>query len=130
MIGPARGICFAIGSDTAIDVAARLMRDGRVRPSRIGVAVQSVPLARALVYRRDLPAASAAMVAEIVAGGPADRAGLRASDVLLRWAGTAVTGVDDLHRLLTEDQADQPVPIELLRAGRIERLTVVPEADA
>jgi S1-C subfamily serine protease len=129
MIGPAQGICFAIGSDTAVDVAARLMRDGRVRRSRIGVAAQTVPLTRALVYRLDLPAASAAMVAEIVAGGPADRAGLRAGDVLLRWAGAAVTGVDDLHRLLTEDQVDQPVPIELLRAGRLERLTLMPEAD-
>jgi S1-C subfamily serine protease len=130
MIGPAQGICFAIGSDTAIDVATRLMRDGRVRRSRIGIAAQTVPLTRALVYRLDLPAASAAMVAEIVAGGPADRAGLRAGDVLLRWAGGAVAGVDDLHRLLTEDQVNQSVSIELLRAGRIERLTVVPEADA
>ncbi len=129
MIAPAQGICFAIGSDTAIDVAGRLMRDGKVRRSRIGVAAQTVPLTRALVYRLDLPAASGAMVAEIVAGGPADRAGLRAGDVLLRWAGAAVTGVDDLHRLATEDQVDQPVSIELLRAGRLEQLTLVPEAD-
>ena len=130
MIGPAQGICFAIGSDTAVDVAARLMRDGRVRRSRIGVAAQTVPLTRALVYRLDLPAASAAMVAEVVAGGPAERAGLRTGDVLLRWAGATVTGVDDLHKLLTEDEVGQPVPVELLRAARLEHLTVVPEADA
>jgi S1-C subfamily serine protease len=129
MIGLAQGICFAIGSDTAIDVATRLMHDGRVRRSRIGVAAQTVRLARALVYRLDLPAASAAMIGEIVAGGPADRAGLRRGDVLIRWAGVPVSGVDDLHRLLTEEQVGQQVAIELLRGGKLERLTMVPEAD-
>jgi S1-C subfamily serine protease len=43
MIGVAQGICFAIGIDTAADVAARIMRDGRVRRSRLGIAAQSVP---------------------------------------------------------------------------------------
>jgi S1-C subfamily serine protease len=129
MIGLAQGICFAIGSDTAIDVATRLMHDGRVRRSRIGVAAQTVPLARALVYRLDLPAASAAMIGEIVAGGPAERAGLRRGDVLIRWAGAPVSGVDDLHRLLTEEHVGQQMAIELLRRGKLERLTVVPEAD-
>jgi S1-C subfamily serine protease len=38
------------------------------------------------------------MITEIVAGGPADRPGLRAGDVLFRWEAAAVTGVDDLHR--------------------------------
>src|SRR4051812_6205772 len=44
MIAPAQGICFAIGIDTAIWVATRLMRDGRVRRSRLGVAAQTVPI--------------------------------------------------------------------------------------
>jgi S1-C subfamily serine protease len=129
MIGSAQGICFAIGSDTAIDVAARLMREGRVRRSRIGVAAQTVPLARALVYRLGLATASAAMVSEIAAGGPAERAGIKAGDVLLRLAGRPVAGVDDLHRLLAAELAGHEVPVALLRAGRIETRTVVPEPD-
>jgi S1-C subfamily serine protease len=129
MIGAAQGICFAIGSDTAIDVAARLMRDGRVRRSRIGVAAQTVPLARALVYRLGLTAASAVMIAEVAAGGPAARAGLAAGDVLLRFADRPVTGVDDLHRLLTAELAGREVPIEILRAGRVERRSIVPQPD-
>ena len=127
MIGAAQGLCFAIGSDTAIDVAAQLMRNGRVRRSRIGVAAQTVPLARAVVYRLELPGPSAAMVSEVLRGGPADRAGVRAGDVLLRIAGVAVSGVDDLHRLLTEERIGQEVPIELLRAGGLVRLVMVPD---
>jgi serine protease Do len=88
-----------------------------------------VPLARALVYRLGLTVPSAAMVGEVAAGGPAERAGLKPGDVLLRFAGAAVTGVDDLHRLLTAELAGQEVPVELLHAGRIETRTVVPEAD-
>jgi S1-C subfamily serine protease len=129
MIGMAQGICFAIGSDTAIDVATRLMRDGRVRRSRLGVAAQTVPLARALVYRLGLAASSAAMIGEVVAGGPAERAGFKPGDVLIRFAGHPVGGVDDLHRLLTAELAGQDVPVELLRAGRVEARTVVPEPD-
>jgi S1-C subfamily serine protease len=129
MIGAAQGICFAIGSDTAIDVATRLMRDGRVRRSRLGLAAQTVPLARALVYRLGLSAPSAVMVEKIFEGGPADRAGLAAGDLLLRFAGSPVAAADDLHRLLTAELVGHEVPVELLRAGRIETRAVVPEAD-
>lgn len=129
MIGMAQGICFAIGSDTAIDVATRLMRDGRVRRSRLGIAAQTVPLARALVYRLGLTAASAAMIAEVISGGPAERAGLKTGDVLLRLAERPVAGVDDLHRLLTAELAGHEVPVEVIRAGRVETRTIVPEPD-
>src|SRR5580704_5633381 len=124
MIGAAQGICFAIGSDTAIDVATRLMRDGRVRRSRLGLAAQTVPLARALVYRLGLSAPSAVMVEKIFEGGPADRAGLAAGDLLLRFAGSPVAAADDLHRLLTAELVGHEVPVELLRAGRIETRAV------
>ena len=130
MIGMAQGICFAIGSDTAIDVAARLMRDGRVRRSRLGVAGQTVPLDRRVVQRLGLPAPNAVMIAEIIAGGAAARAGLAKGDVLLRLGGKPVSGVDDLHRLLTADLAETGQAIEFMRAGRLETGVVRPELDA
>jgi S1-C subfamily serine protease len=129
MIGMAQGLCFAIGSDTAIDVATRLMRDGRVRRSRLGIAAQSVPLPRALAYRLELKAASAAMIAEVTAGSPADRAGLKAGDVILSLDGSPIGGVDDLHRLLTAERVGREVPVRLLRAGQVEERVVVPDPD-
>jgi S1-C subfamily serine protease len=130
MIGMAQGICFAIGSDTAIDVAARLMRDGRVRRSRFGIAGQTVPLERRVVQRLGLAAPTAVMIAELIPGGPAERSGLMKGDVLLRLGGKPVSGVDDLHRLLTADLAGIEQPVEFMRAGRHETRIVRPELDA
>ena len=64
---PAQGICFAIGIDTAIWVATRLMRDGRVRRSRIGVAAQTVPIATRVRRFHGLTQPTGVMVSEIVA---------------------------------------------------------------
>jgi S1-C subfamily serine protease len=130
MIGMAQGICFAIGSDTAIDVAARLMRDGRVRRSRLGIAGQTVPLDRRVVQRLALPAPSAVMVAELIPGGPAERDGLMKGDVLLKLGGKPISGVDDLHRLLTADLVGTEQFLEILRAGRLVTRIVKPELDA
>jgi S1-C subfamily serine protease len=129
MIGAAQGICFAIGIDTAADVAARIMRDGRVRRSRLGIAGQTVPLDPRLARRLKLATPSAAMVTDVAAGGPAERAGLAKGDVVLHFAGEAIRGVDDLHRLLTAERAQTEVPLEVLRAGRVLTLTVIPETD-
>src|SRR5437764_13602702 len=87
MIGAAQGICFAIGIDTAVEVAARIMRDGRVRRSRLGISAQTVALDPRLARRLKLATPSAAMVTDLVAGGPADRAGLAKGDVVLNFAG-------------------------------------------
>ncbi len=129
MIGAAQGICFAIGIDTAADVAARIMRDGRVRRSRLGIAAQSVPLDPRLARRLKLAAPSAAMVADLAAGGPAERAGLTKGDIVLNVAGEAIRGVDDLHRLLTAERANTELPVEVLRAGQLVTRVVTPEPD-
>ena len=51
MIGRAQGLCFAIGIDTAVDVMARLMRDGRVKRARLGLAGQTTRLDARLARR-------------------------------------------------------------------------------
>jgi S1-C subfamily serine protease len=129
MIGAAQGICFAIGIDTAVDVAARLMRDGRVRRTRLGISAQTVPLDRRVARHLELTATTAVMIADIAPASPAEKAGLAKGDVLLRFAGEALRGVDDLHRLLTIERAQTPVPLEILRAGRLLTRTITPEAD-
>ena len=65
MILPAQGLCFAIASNTARFVAARLMRDGRLRRSYIGVAGQTVPIPRALSRAHQLAVASGVLVASV-----------------------------------------------------------------
>lgn len=126
----AQGICFAIGADTAEFVASRLIRDGRVKRSYIGVMGQGVPLHRRLVRYYDLRAESGLLLLNVVESSAAHRAGLRERDVVVRFAGHNVTGVDDLHRLLTEDRNGKPCEIELIRGTELVRLFVVPQSRA
>jgi S1-C subfamily serine protease len=130
MIGAAQGICFAIGIDTVADVAARIMRDGRVRRSRLGIAAQAVPLDPRLARRLKRTAPSAAMISDVMPGGPAERAGLAKGDVVLSFAGETIRGVDDMHRLLIGERANTEFPLEIMRAGQLLTVTVTPEADA
>jgi S1-C subfamily serine protease len=83
-----------------------------------------------IVQRLGLLAPTAVMIAEIVPGGPAERDGLAKGDVLLKLAGKPVSGVDDLHRVLTADLAGTSQSIEILRAGRLVTKTVKPELEA
>jgi S1-C subfamily serine protease len=127
MIAPAQGLCFAIGIDTAVWVATRLMRDGRVRRSRLGVSGQTVPLETRLRRAHGLAQVTGVLVAEVLPGGAARRAGVTAGDVLVALDGAAVAGVEDLHRTLTAERAGIAVPVVVLRRGQPTTLEVVPE---
>jgi S1-C subfamily serine protease len=129
MIGGAQGLCFAIGIDTAADVVVRLMRDGRVRRSRLGVGGQTLTLDSRLARRLGRASDGAVLATEVTAGGPAERAGVVKGDVLLDFAGAPVFGVDDLHRLLTAEIAERETTLSVLRGAKIESFTVAPQLD-
>src|SRR6185503_3171966 len=125
-IQPAQGLCFAIASNTARYVAARLIRDGRIRRSYIGVAGQTVPIPRAVARANQLAVTSGVFVVSVETNSPAAVAGLRDGDVVLALDGEAVTGIDDLHRLLTADRIGSSAPLTILRSAQRQQLTVVP----
>ncbi|HEV8674799.1 MAG TPA: trypsin-like peptidase domain-containing protein [Methylomirabilota bacterium] len=127
VIRPAQGICFAIAIDTAKFVAGRLIRDGRVRRSYIGVAGQTVPLPRRLVRAHALPAATGVLVLSVEPRSPAEQAGLGDGDVVVGFDGQPVPSIDALHRLLTEARVTAQVPIVVLRRAEKVTLAVVPE---
>jgi len=128
MIMGAQGICFAIGADTAEFVASRLIRDGRIRRSYVGLLGQSVPLHRRIVRYYDLPISSALLVEGVVKGGPAERAGLRERDLIVRFASQPVSGVDDLHRLLTAERSGIASEIEVVRGTELRKFLIVAQS--
>jgi S1-C subfamily serine protease len=127
VILPAQGLCFAIGVNTARYVAAILMRDGMIRRSYIGVGAQELPLPRRVVRHYELAAETAVQVMSIEPGGPAEQAGVKEGDIIVSLGGRPVSGVDEMHRLLTEDRIGIPTEAVVLRRF-VERLTftVVP----
>ena len=127
VILPAQGLCFAIGINTATFVAGRLIKDGRIKRGYLGVAGQNVPLGRLLVRRHTLPVTSGMLVLSVEPDSPAQRAGVRPGDVLVGYAGRPVAGIDDLHRLLVEEQVGRAAPLLVIRGGEILTLTLVAE---
>jgi S1-C subfamily serine protease len=126
MIQSAHGLSFAIASSTARFVAGRLIRDGRMRRSYIGVAGQTVPIPRALSRFHNLAIASGVLVASIDADSPAATAGLKDGDIIVGFAEEIVSGVDALHRLLTGERVGAAARVVVLRRGERRSLTVVP----
>jgi S1-C subfamily serine protease len=126
MIRPAQGLCFAIAMNTASFVVSRLMRDGRIRRSYVGVGAQTVPLLRKVVRYHELGLDSGALVISVEPGSPAATGGLREGDIVVRLGDRWVGGVDDLHRMLTEEQVGVPAQLTVLRGVQKTELTVVP----
>ncbi|HET9941533.1 MAG TPA: trypsin-like peptidase domain-containing protein [Candidatus Eisenbacteria bacterium] len=126
MIMPAQGICFAIAINTAKLVAAQLIRQGRVRRSAIGLAGQSVALARKIARFHRLPVASGVRVESVEPESPAERAGLEPGDVIVAFGDTPVHGIDDLQARLTEREVGVSSPLTVVRGVEVVTLDVVP----
>jgi S1-C subfamily serine protease len=124
---PAQGICFAIGINTAKFVASRLLRDGRIRRSFIGVSAQTVPVHRRVVRFYDLPKESGALVLSVEENSPSKRAGLRDGDIIVALEDKPVAGVDDLHRVLTDIRVGVSCSLTVLRQTEKLELQIVPE---
>ena len=130
MFKPAQGISFAIAIDTVKPITLKLMRNGIVRRGYLGLGAQTVPVATRLRRYLALEQPTAAFVVVVEPQSPASRAGVREGDLIVRLGETLITGVDDLHRVLIENVAEQPTEIAVIRGTAIEALAIVPSLDS
>ncbi len=105
-------------------VVASLMADGRVRRAYLGIAGGPRPVPPAA--RSAAGTDTCIEVVEVVNDSPADRAGVRAEDLILAVHGSSTARVEDLQRLMVADLIGVPVTVTLLRAGRTLELELVP----
>jgi S1-C subfamily serine protease len=126
VILPAQGICFAIGINTAKYVAARLIRDGRIVRAYVGVAGMTVPLPRRLVRFYRLAAETGVMLASVEPGSPADKAGLKERDIIVAYGDHPVSAIDDLYRVLSEEEIGHSVDLVAIRGTERLHLPIVP----
>jgi S1-C subfamily serine protease len=127
IIAAAQGLCFAIEIDLVKRVAGQLIKEGRIRRSRLGVGGQGAPIHRAIARHHGLTQTTGVLVLAVERASPAERAGIAEGDVLVRFAGAPVTSVDDLHRLLTSERAGVPSTVSVLRRTELLELSVSPE---
>src|SRR6266404_4511816 len=122
MILPAQGICFATSIDTAKFVASRLIRDGRVSRSYIGLAGQNVPLPRRIVRYYNLAVESGIFVISFENESAARKGGLREGDIIIGFDDRPIAGIDDLHKLLTEERIGKRSLLTIVRG--VDKLTI------
>jgi S1-C subfamily serine protease len=122
----AQGLCFAIASNTARFVVARLIAEGRVRRSYIGAGGQTVPILRKMVRHFGLAIDSGVLIVAVDKDSPAARAGLREGDVVVDLADQPVASVDVLHRMLTAERVGVTLAITALRGRDRLRLRITP----
>jgi len=126
IIAGAQGICFAVPANTAQFVASRLIRDGRVRRSYVGVVGQTIALTRRHAHRFHLAVQGGVLVTDVAPDSPASVAGLRPRDIIIGMDDGVVGSVDDLQRLLTEELIGRDAELSILRAGSQQTLRVRP----
>jgi len=127
VILPAQGICFAIAINTAKFVAGQLIKEGRVRRSYIGVAGQDVQLHRRLVRNFNLRASTGVLVVSIESESPAAKSVLREGDLIIRYDNQTIAGIDDLHRILTDQQVGVRAILTVIRQSDSVEIEIIPE---
>jgi serine protease Do len=110
------GVAFAIPIDIASKVARELKDKGKVTRGWLGVVVQEVD--RNLAKSFNLPKPEGALVAKVLPDSPAQQAGLKAGDVLLRYNGAELVSSRSLPPLVGDSNPGDTVNLELLRDGR------------
>ena len=121
-----QGIGFAVPINMAKMVIPQLAKDGKVTRAWIGLSIQdvSVDYANSLGMKRP----AGVVVSEISSGGPAAKAGIEVGDVILSWNGQPVRGAHRMRWDVACAAIGQKVAVELVRNGKVKRLTVQPKS--
>ncbi len=104
-------------NDTTRRIISALMRDGRVRRAYLGLAMIPGPVPAQ--WRERIGRQKGLLVAQVVANGPAAKAGLRQGDLLLTVAGKPVAVSQDLQRMMFDEAIGRPLAITVMRNGAL-----------
>jgi serine protease Do len=120
--GGSMGLSFAIPIDVATQVAEQLRSTGKVTRGRIGVTIQE--LTRELAESFGLSKPNGALVSNVEKNGPADKAGIEVSDVILKFDGKPVNNSIDLPRMVAAVKPGTKVVVDLWRKGKSKQVTI------
>ncbi|MFZ4479030.1 MAG: DegQ family serine endoprotease [Rhodoferax sp.] len=127
--GGSMGISFAIPMDEAVRVSEQLRSTGRVSRGRIGVQIDQVT--KEVAEAIGLGKAQGALVRSVEAGSPAEKAGVEAGDIIIKFDGKAVEKSSDLPRMVGGTKPGVRSSLTVFRRGGARELTVtIAEIDA
>jgi S1-C subfamily serine protease len=126
IIAYAQGLGFAVPGNTARWVVSELLAHRHVRRLALGIRVMGADVPRWLSRDLDLLSDYAVEVVDVLPQGPASAAGLLTGDLIVSAAGRVITGMDDLHRILSSLPEGKSVILEVVREQRLQEVTVEP----
>jgi serine protease Do len=118
--GGYQGVSFAIPIDVALRVKDQIVKTGHVEHARLGVSIQEVNQTLADSFKLDRP--EGALVSSVEPGSPADRAGLKAGDVVRGVDGQPIVAASDLSAAISADAPGQVVDLQVWHSGSREEL--------
>jgi len=116
------GLSFAIPINVAAEIADQLKVSGKVSRGRIGVMIQEVT--KELAESFGLSDSNGALVVSVEKGGPADQAGIKARDIILKFDEKEVATSSDLPRIVGNTKPKSKVSIEVWRDGTVKTVKV------
>ena len=122
--GFARGVALTIPADYAWKVADQLAKTGSVKRGYLGIRSQGVEIAEDMQKALKREQATGLLVVSVEKGSPAEAGKLMVGDILVGIDGQPVPDHDALFARLTGEAVDKPLPVEVLRGGRPEKVTV------
>ncbi len=126
MISMAQGISFAVPVNTARWVVGELINRGKVRRYYLGIVGKSRPIGRQVQHHFNLSSGTVVEVVSVEKDGPAHRAGLSVGDLIIRINSISITGVDDIHRILSVLPQRPTLAITILRRLKQLEISLVP----
>ena len=116
IIATAQGIGFAIPSNLAKNVTTQLREKGKVVRGWIGVTIQTVTPEIASSFGLKEP--KGVLVADVVAGGPADKAGMKRGDIIIAFDGKDIRKTSDLPMMVADTPVGKTVEVKVIRNGK------------
>ncbi|MYM41373.1 Do family serine endopeptidase [Pseudoduganella sp. CY13W] len=114
--GGYNGISFAIPIDEAVRVSEQIKKSGKVTRGRMGVKIAEV--SKEVAESLGLKSAQGALVSQVESASPADKAGVKPGDIILKFNGTTIKRSSDLPRLVGSTPLDAKLTITLWRQGK------------
>ena len=122
----AQNLCFAVSINTAKQIAAQLIRFGKIRKAYLGLMLQQVELVPKLRVANELKNKSGLFISSVEERSPAMAAGLRSGDIVVSFQKEIIETSDELFKMLTENTIGTTMDIEVLRNNEKKMLKVRP----
>lgn len=128
VIRGAQGLSFAVGINTAKEIAGHLIKDGKVTKAYLGVMLQEITINPRIVNFYGLKNRKGLLVVSVEKNSPASRSVLREGDIIIEFEGKPINNTNELFKLLTKDKIEHWTQLTIVRTTQKMDVPIYPVA--